>query len=65
MSTLFPMPMQVHLILKGSSPPTHHQRPPLNLKASEVKVSEWNMIQTFTKNIDLNGHYSYVCKFLY
>ncbi len=49
MSTLFPMPMQVHLILKGSSPPTHHQRPPLNLKASEVKVSEWNMIQTFTK----------------
>jgi hypothetical protein len=23
------------------------------------------MIQTFTKNIDLNGHYSFVCKFLY
>lgn len=32
---------------------------------SEVKVSEWNMIQTFTKNIDLNGHYSCVCEFLY
>jgi hypothetical protein len=32
---------------------------------SEIKVSEWSMIQIFTKFFYLNGHYSCVCKFLY